>query len=464
MSHPSPATLAVFVVLALGQAQETKPLKPGTPDIVVPPPVTLPGPPKGEPAVNGPLTATDVAKIAVARQRALDLAKALVRQASGGKQAAQSALLPLVTLNSTSTSVDQLSRGSGGGSSGGPVDGSTSTLALKQLLFDFSHSADLLRQAQEIEAAAREGYRRTLASVVLTSKQLFFAVVQSDGLVSAAEANVKSRQAQLALAQARLDVGSGPPLDVVQAKTNLADAVVSLTQARQGATTARIALAQAIGLDPRAAVTPADSTEPPPLSEDLNALVEQALQHRPEMGEARATVRAAEGGLAAARTASAPVLTLNAGLGARGVSDPFDSRTASVGVTLSWSVFDGGSTAGRVEQAQGSLDVAKATLDLTSQSVVSDVALALLNLKTAEQRAAVTVVGVANALEGVRLAEGRYRAGIATFVEVTTAQASLFAAQNSDVSARASIQVARAAMAHALGLDGADRAKGDPRP
>ena len=58
---------------------------------------------------------------------------------------------------------------------------------------------------------------------------------------------------------------------------------------------------------------------------------------------------------------------------------------------------------------------------------------------------------VTNALEGVRLATGRYRGGVGTFLEVTDAQAALVLAQTNQVNAETALQSQRAALQRAIG-------------
>lgn len=57
---------------------------------------------------------------------------------------------------------------------------------------------------------------------------------------------------------------------------------------------------------------------------------------------------------------------------------------------------------------------------------------------------------VTNAQEALRLAEGRYRAGIGVFLDVLDAQTDLDGANTNRVNARTSLDRARAALAHAV--------------
>jgi len=58
---------------------------------------------------------------------------------------------------------------------------------------------------------------------------------------------------------------------------------------------------------------------------------------------------------------------------------------------------------------------------------------------------------VANAREGVRLSEGRYKVGLGIFLEVLDAQAALVNAQTNKVNAEQAVDLSRAALLRSLG-------------
>lgn len=440
--------ITMLAASSVAMCQKTEPIAPKTPDIKVPPAVAIPSPEQVIKELEKPVNASEAAVIAVRYQQSLAIAKAQTKGARGQKNTAQSALFPTLSLSSSYTDLDVIEEGSK--PSSGTSSGYSSNLALKQLLFDFNRSTDLLRQAEYVEQSAKFGYKASLANLISDVKKAFYSVQANEGLVKAAEANVLARQNQLKLAQARLDSGMGAPADVISAKTNLSDAVLSLTQARQTLSVSRLALAQIIGVDPRTSILQKESTEDEVNADSLDNLVKQALEQRPEQAQASANIKAAEAGLAAAKNGNAPSLVFNAGVSSRGDKAAFDSSNSTFGLSLSWSLYDGGSAKGKKDQAQASLDSAKASSAIVEQTVISDVSQAYLALKTAKQRVEVTAAALANAREAIRLTEGRYREGFATFVEVTTVQAAAYSAENASINAVAALQQARVALNRAV--------------
>jgi outer membrane protein len=329
--------------------------------------------------------------------------------------------------------------------------GYTASAGLQQLLFDFNHTRDLVRQASQFERAAGANLTRVQQDLALQVKQAFYAYVQAESLVGVNENNVRNRQGHIDLAQARLRAGLGPPIDVVRAQTAQSEAVGTLESARNTASQARVDLALLMGIDPRTPIVAADSDEPEPATTDVNQLSDEAMKQRPEIAQVAAVLRAFEHGVSAASTLNAPALRASAVVVGRGQSLLPRNEFLTLGLGIQWDPFDGGRTAGRVREARASVETARADLNRMQQLVISDVSRAFLDLKTAEQRVTAADAGVANAQEAVRLAEGRYRAGLGLFLDVMDSQSALLAARTSRVNAQSSVDQARAALKRAVG-------------
>lgn len=455
--------------------------------VVVPPPVRLPGPtePSGD-IPNRPLTAEEAARIALLHQPSVVVARAAVAAARGRTMQVQAGLLPGLSLSGNYTNTDVTSNlrtnvisasqigttsgatatatanQSGAAASSAAAAGGTAALttpgyqvaaSLRQLLFDFNHTRDAVRQLLELERVALANLTRVQADLVLQVKQSFFTLLQNERLVTVNETNVRNQQEHLALAEARFRAGLGLPADVVRAQTAVAEAVFNLTQARNNASLARVTLSVQLGLDPRTPIVPAESSEPPVTTQDPQDLFVVALQRRPEVAQAEALVRSSQWGVRAAHSTDAPALSGTLGFTGRGTTfPPTDTETFTAGLVLQWSFFDGGLTAGRVREARANVESAQAQLQSTRLTVLSDVSQAWLNLRTAEQGLVTSASGVANAEESLRLATGRYRAGLGTFIDVLDAESALLTAQTNQVNARTSVDTAHAALVRAMGL------------
>ena len=344
------------------------------------------------------------------------------------------------------TTVTQL-----GASSVASGEGLVGQATLRQLIYDFNHTRDLVRQSEALERVALQNLTRVQYDLVLQVKQGYYQLVQYAQLVRVNEENVANRQEQLNLANARLFSGLGLPQDVVTAQTAKAEAVQQLNIARALEGIARQNLALLIGIDSRTPIQTADSGEPPIATDDVNALIQSALQRRPEVIQAQEQIRASRYGVNAAKTTNAPVVSGNLNLTSRGTDFPPGNDSFSIGAAIQFSPFDGGLTQGKVKEARANLDASNAALVAAQLAVQTDVTQAYLNLRSAEQRVAATLSEVANAEEGVRIATGRYRSGLGQFLDIINAQAFLLSARTNLVTTQALVEQNRAALNRAIG-------------
>lgn len=447
-----PYSLFVVLALSLSTPGQTPPVKIDTPDIPVPPPLVVPGATGPDDTLaSQPLTLDEALRIALVRQPRLGIATGQLSIAQGRATQARSDLGPQFTIALSGTETSRLG---GSGELGGGARFGFSTQAnasVSQLLFDFGRTRALARRAETLSRAAEFNLTRTQMEVALEVRQSFYGLLQATRFVSVSEGNVRGRQSQLALAEARIETGLGAPSDALQAKTALAEATIALTNARLAEVRARIDLALALGVDARTLLTVADSTETDPPG-SLADWVEKGFERRPEIRQAEAEIVAAQLGLTAARRTSSPSVGVSGTLAGRGREDsPVETRTGSVGVFVTWPFGDSGLTAGRIREAQGEFQAAEAVRTQVAQVVTSQIVDAALAIVAAEQRLVIAQAQAENARRFAEAAQGRYGGGVGTFLEVVSAQDLAFAAERNLVNARADLDRARATLKWAIG-------------
>ncbi|MCW3097481.1 MAG: outer rane efflux protein [Chthonomonadaceae bacterium] len=435
---------------------QTPPVAPKTVESKVPPPVNIPTAPPNADVVNRPLTAEEAVRIALRKQPNVEIARAGIAAQQGLTEQVRSALFPSLGLSAGYNNVTVISgAGSGGsgssGTGGSSSSGFTGSAVVRQLIFDFNHTRELVRQSDAFTRAAEQNLTRVQSDLVSQVKQAYYLVVLDDALVVVNQDNLRNRGSQLALAKARLNSGLGLPSDVATAETAYSAGIITLSVAQNNAALARVNLALLMGIDARTPFTTVVGGEPAFPSDDVNALVDQALKQRPDVLQAQATVDANRHAVSAAKTFNAPVVAGTLGLTSRGDSFLPGDNGLTVGASVTFTPFDGGLTQGRVKEARANLDSAQASLQGTRQTVVSDVAQAWLNLRTAEQRVTTANEEVTNASEGVRIATGRYSSGLGLFQDIITAQALLVTARTDVVNAQAQVDTSRAALRRAIG-------------
>ena len=238
-------TMLLLTGLSNGWAEPTPPIMPQITETPLPPPVSLPGP-EAIPAdvPNTPLSAAEAALIALQYQSSITIAKMGVSAAQGRLQQAKAGLSPTLGISGGYTDQPIFPTGSRG------VNGFSANASLKQLLFDYQHTRDAVRQATAQQQAAQANLTRAQSDLVFQVKQAFYTYRQAILLIDVGENNLRNSQAHVAIAQARVKAGIGLPIDVVRAETAVAEAILNLNLSRNSASLAGVSLALSDGTRP----------------------------------------------------------------------------------------------------------------------------------------------------------------------------------------------------------------------
>ncbi len=434
------ATLLTGIVFA-----QTPPLKPDVPAIPAPKPMQL----QTAAAKSRILSIDEAVRLALELQTSPRIAGNDLSAAVAKERQAVTELLPHFSLGANATDLSVIRRGNfTGGSTGWTTQGSVNA---NLLLFDFGRTRDLVGEQRFLVDAARFVLAQSKTDVEQAVRNAYHALEQSKALMIASEANLTNRRAQFALAEARLNTGVGAPSDFVQAQTTVADATISVISSRASVLNSQISLADAVGLDSRTEIIIATASENAP-AKSLDDWASEALTKRYEVREGQSRLESKRAAVAAARKSNLPSVSLAAGISTRGVSDPLNSQTGSVGLIASWPIFDGGLGRARADEVAANARTAEVQLVQTKRQVVSEVTTAYVAFISATQRSEVAVIQLANARELVRIAEGRYRGGIGNFLDVTSAQDNLYNADRNLAQANGDLQRSEVALRKAAGV------------
>jgi outer membrane protein TolC len=163
-------------------------------------------------------------------------------------------------------------------------------------------------------------------------------------------------------------------------------------------------------------------------------------------------VGAAEKGIKIARASNGPSASLTLS-GTHYPTTSFQSPRENVGVlTLSVSipVFDGGLNRERVNEARSIVSAAKEREIQTRREIALEVQKADLDVESARKSLDASKVALKSAELARKLAQQRYEAQVALYLEVTDAQSALAAAQASVVDATYDLLTAQARLSRAL--------------
>jgi len=420
----------------------------------------LPAPDKTDLSVpNRPLSADEAARIALNFQPTLGIARGNLASAHGHTTQVRAGLLPQVSAGAGYNNLQSLS-GYGVLPTSAPTgfvlptvypdDPFSAALQLKQLIYDFDQTRNLVRQSKAFEQVALSNLDQAQSTLVYTVKNAYYTYASLEQLVDVNQQNLDNRQRQLDLAQSRIKNGVGLPSDVVTAETSKSQAILTLNVARDNAEQAKVSLLSQMGIDPLTPINVESTDEQLYAVDDPKPLFAMAFKRRPEIRAAEQTVLASKYGVNAARVVDYPNVFAGVAAGTRGQST-LNDNTMSFQVGIQFPLYDGGTRSGAIQSSKGQLTVAESQLQSTVLGVRGDVASAFLSLKSSEQRVTITDNEVANAREGVRIAEGRYRSGLGLFLDITTAQSLLLGALTDQNEAHQALNLARTRVRFATG-------------
>jgi len=197
--------------------------------------------------------------------------------------------------------------------------------------------------------------------------------------------------------------------------------------------------------------------EAQPYPTSLRAALDLALDHRTEIAALEKEERLRDENIIVAKAGWKPNVQAFAGYD---VTSRVQSRNAGdelhgglIGAQVSWSVFDGFLTKGKVDEAvalRGKAGEAKAE---TTRIVALQVRPAWSDLRTARAVIDAQAENVKKARRALELAQIRYQEGAGTQIDVLNAQTALTDAHGSFVDALRNYSVARATLVRATGAD-----------
>jgi len=321
-------------------------------------------------------------------------------------------------------------------------------VSLSQLLFDFGKTVAATDAARKLATVALESVELQRQLVALTIKESYTNINFSKRLITVAQQSFDRAQLNLRSARGFYEVGTRPKSDVVRAEVDVANARVEIINARNAERQARVALNTAMAIDIDTPTQVQDNLVYEPVHFDRQQQRAEALRQRPEYRQFKLQVEVAE---AQERLAFRNFMPNVSGTGSYGAVRSELNPVWSLGLSLSWTLFDGGNLVGKYQESKANLDAAQARLKSSGLDIIQNVEQAEIAVEAAQERIQATQAAVASAEENFRLAQGRFDAGVGTILEITDAQLALTQAQNTEALALADFRVALYRLDRALG-------------
>jgi multidrug efflux system outer membrane protein len=323
------------------------------------------------------------------------------------------------------------------GGSGSPSVSRTYQAGIGLTSFEF----DFFGRLRNLSEAAFQQYlstaqaRRTVhINLVAQVAEAYFRLRNAQELERLGVSTLRSRQDSFDLVKARYDAGVASALDLNQARGQLETVRSDLASIRREQAQAANALHLLLGAE-----VPADIPEGAIFGKDqiLAAipvgLPSDLLERRPDIMGAEHVLLAANANIGAARAAFFPNISITGLLGFAsselGGLFSSDQRYWQYAPQIQIPIFSGGSLRGNLDLAKVRKNIAVADYEKTIQTAFREVADALAGEATYASQLDALRELEASAAESLKLARLRYETGIDSFLQVQTAEVTLYTAQ-----------------------------------
>ena len=330
-----------------------------------------------------------------------------------------------------------------------------STVSLGQLGLSYPiYTSGRITSTQQ---AADANLKSTQAQTDKTRQDLKLSVAEAYLNVQRADAAAEvAKQLRDSLVAHRNDVkamekqGLAAPVERMTADVALADAERQLIDARQATELARAAYNRLLAR-PLTQVVQLDALADGPAPDMSPEAADKALNQRPELQALQSGQLALREQAKAQRGEDGPQIAAQASYWRWNGLPTNDNHTGTIGVMLSWNLFDGGLNKGKsdalVAEAASLADKQRDAESLIRLDVLN----AQLGNRSASERLSVATAAEDLAVESLRLTKLRYQNAQAIQTEVLAAETRLADARRARTNAHFDVQLARLRLLRAMG-------------
>ena len=382
-----------------------------------------------------------------------------VEEKRAGIDAARSGYWPSIAFNASGRSSTLEYTPNTGGLAN--MDHYSSGLSFQYPVFQGFKTVSAVHAAKAVLLAEQAQHRSDREELVINVTSAYYRLLQAERLADAARQSVRRADMHLDYARALFETGLATRSDILKARVSQADAGLFLIRARNAHLAARGRINLEMGRsanEPLGVVDDLEAEENQGVwktdfnEKQFETYVEMAFQNRPELAQINERMNAQRANIRLARSDYYPTLSLFGGYGFDGLALSNMNASGHIGLSLSFSVFNGFMRPARVKQEKLALAGLEARQEGLRRQIGLEVWNAYLQIKEAMERVESARVFYASALESRNIAEGEYREGVGSMLDVIDAQTAFVTAEQTLIEALADGNIARAVFNRAVGI------------
>ncbi|MCX7785513.1 MAG: TolC family protein [candidate division WOR-3 bacterium] len=295
---------------------------------------------------------------------------------------------------------------------------------------------------------AQANYRQKENDVVLAVKQAFFKIKQTQEQIALINTVLKRRQENLVLIKLNYSVGRENQPNVASAEANLAQSEYDLFQAQENLKLAKSTLNRLLNRNEDFEISYDDKPSDFP---ELDSLIREAHNQRPEIISQKINQVIVQNQKMQAISNYLPNIAVSSSYGLSGENFFEQNDNWSLGVGLSWSIFDGFSTQSKVKQANIAIKQHALKLQELVNSIESEVKQAHSDWILAKQNLEISRKSLSATQSAYQLTKLQYEQGRTSYFFLQQKENELTQAENNLLNALYNLRNAEAKLAFTVG-------------
>lgn len=304
----------------------------------------------------------------------------------------------------------------------------------------FGKQRSLSNAAFESYLATAEAGRAARITLIAETTQAYLTLAADKSQFTLSQRTVESAKSSMELTRKRLEAGVASGVDVRQAETIYQQARADLASLNASIAQDRNALDLLAGSPVDESLLPtALPSQNEWLSDVPAGIASEVLLNRPDVLQAEHNLKSANADIGAARASFFPSLTLTAsgGRSSTSLSKLFSGPNVwSIATSAAVPIFSGGENVANLQYSKAQRDLYLSEYELAVQTAFREVADALADRGTIQERLDAQSALVDAASASYRLAEARYSKGVDTFLNALDSQRTLYSAEQDLVTTR----------------------------
>ena len=400
------------------------------------------------------LTLADLVQIGLCTNPSLSAQYMSVKASEAGLGMSRASYLPSVTLSGKGNITGEKIEHTPHYTQNEPYAG---TASASWLLFDWggrSARVDAIRASME---ASQFGYNAALQDLMLAIQKAYLNALAAKETLTSANASLDTYKQSYTEAQKRYKLGMVSLSDKLQAQTRYEQAILAVVLAENQVKQTSGNLAVLLNLSPttnlKIAVPEVQQQTILLENDDIEALLKEALQNRPEVRASQAKEQAAKSTLYNTRTKNLPSFTANASATYGDnwkKSSPYKTETAA-GLSVSMPLFTGFANTYEMQQADYLYKASQSNTQNVQLQIQNEVWASYQNYHTAYRAYEISQTVLKSAEENERVAFRYYKVGKGDIINLLSAVAQLADARQNKIAAFYDLLLSKASLYRSIG-------------